>query len=508
VFLNKYRYVLLLFGVALISGLAYVYNKADALLTIVSEKPRLEAVSSAEEGVRESRAAVSLEIPFSDLVLVMKEGLTGERIKGRTKKKCYGVGFIKTCFKPKYDLTVVPGEPSVMKAAEDAFLVRLPLDIKGEVSSGGRIGNHMPISSRILLLAEGRANMLEGSECPEVVFDLDYRWLKPPKAKLKTVGNNSIKIDLTRKINPKINKKLKAYQSRLSDAFDCKEIKRRLLESAQVHSKPLGAKAGKEPLAYLDVVPKGLGFSGLDLSNEDSLKMAFMIRFDMAILSHPSNEEKPVQSADIVMESIDSEEGQIDVLLPVSLSYEKIRGKLSDHLLGYKRVISSIVPVEAGVEDIDIYPSSDYLTVGLKIKTGLLNGLIAKTSWLYFRVKPELIDKGKKLGFSTPVLTEIENDPLVDVLGFRDQLREALQRTRFDIDSSVRSMMDDLVREMEMNNATLKVDVQHGQAAFERLYPDMDALRIVFNYKAKMRAILQARNPVDNREEQGQPVGG
>ncbi len=448
---------------------------------VVGERPERQYMPGGPVEVPDSVISASMVFPFEAAVQKVRQGLEGKRFQGEKKKKCWGVGPLKTCLKPNWDLVVESGNPEFAKLDEESFVAKLPMRIFGEVNSGGRALNGMELEARLILLLESRF-ALRDDDCPDFSARLDYRWVKKPRAKYETKVK-TFKIGLTDMVNKAIDKEIAKTEQKLREAFDCERIRAELTRSS---AKPVSGSLGQS--LFMVYQPKAFGLSGYRLS-DDQLEMAIQVRSALAVSPDPQVLGEPKRKVEA--ERIDADQGRIEIHIPIDLPYVLLEQRLRQSLIeNTDGELDKPLGPDMRVERVEVYPSSERLVIGIKVVVATLKGLLEKSAWVYLSVTPELSADGKRLTLSSPELVSVAKSSAVDVLGLRQDVDAVVRKTRQDIDQSIRRALDEQLGQIK----GIEVDWQHEAARISDLALLEDRHRFVFHLSGDVRLRLAAEH--------------
>ena len=435
---------------------------------VIGEQPKLQFSPADPVEVKDSVISAALVFRFDTVAERIREQLDGKRIKGEGKKGCFGAGFIKTCWKPSWNLLVEAEDPKLMKLDESSFAITLPMRISGKISSGGRAFNGMQIDARTLWLVETSFSVRDNG-CPDFMAQVDYRWAKKPRAKYKT-KIATFKIDLTDDLNKKLGKEIRNLERKITEAFECERIQTQLTRNA---AKPIGTSSGT-PL-YMVYRPEAFGLSGYQLT-DDRMEMALQMNLALAISSDPKLFGDA--DAEIVGKRIDANEGKVRINLPVEIPYRELEDRLTKSLIKKTGEVDSpsLMP-SMKVVDAKVYPAGDRLAIGLKVAVSSLFGIVEKSAWVYMTIIPELSADGKYLTLSSPEMISIAKSSAVDLLELRDEVNSVMRTSRQDIDQSIRHALETQLTKTE----GIKGRWSHGRARITDLELTEGSLRFVIH---------------------------
>jgi hypothetical protein len=257
------------------------------------------------------------------------------------------------------------------------FRVRANCDVDGFVDRGSislygrgdRIVGSVPIfgsiegqganrfTSRIHGEAEGRA-MVEVEARPKLRKDwsLDlnfsdaYHWSEPPI--LHVLGRN---IALTKYAEPSIRKQVGRIRSRTQETERRLDLHDKATKAWEQAFEPI--QISQDPQVWLQITPASAAFAGVHANAKDisgSLELTGTVQ---TLVGQAPSAVTPTPLPPLGSDV--SQPGTFDVLLPVRVSYDALRDK----------IMQTVAATKAGavVKEIQIYPSSGKLAIGVRV---------------------------------------------------------------------------------------------------------------------------------------------
>jgi hypothetical protein len=211
-------------------------------------------------------------------------------------------------------------------------------------------------TSRIHGDAEGRA-MVEVESHPKISkdwsvdlnFSDSFHWTESPV--LHVFGRD---ISLTKYAEPAIRKQLVRIRARIQEAARRLDLRDKAAKAWEQAFQPV--QISLDPPVWLQIIPASAAFAGVHADAKDlsgSLELTGAVETLIGqIPSVAKPTPLPALGDDV------SQPGAFDVLLPVRVSYDALRGKLMQVVAA-----SSAAPI---VKEIEIYPSSGRLVIGVR----------------------------------------------------------------------------------------------------------------------------------------------
>src|SRR5277367_1576724 len=213
------------------------------------------------------------------------------------------------------------------------------------------------LTSRIHGDAEGRA-MVEVESRPRLTkdwsvdlnFSDSFHWTEPPV--LHVIGRD---ISLTKYAEPSIRRQLGRVRAQAQEAARRLDLHGKAAKAWEEAFQPV--QISQDPPVWLQITPASAAFAGVHASAKDlsgSLELTGTVQTlvgqaPAAVTATPF----PPLGDDA------SQPGTFDVLLPVRVSYDALRGK----------IMQTVTATKAGpiVKEIQIYPSSGKLVIGVRV---------------------------------------------------------------------------------------------------------------------------------------------
>jgi len=467
--MNKERLAFLVVCLIAGAGGLWFYFGDDSV--IVGERPEEMFSATGAMRAKESTISVALVFPFDEIASRLEQKIN-KKYKGSGKKECKKLLVAKTCWRPSWDLNLSARNINVKKLDAENFSIRALIDVSGEISTGARVGNHMPFHASMDWVLDSRFSMKEDG-CPEFDAEIDYHWVKKPKVRYRIIKGVDVTIRIADFTDDKIREMIGQFKKRVEESLGCDAIRSKLLE-ASAKKTPLLAHMGAGSRLYLSHEVVAAGFSGYHV-DEDRVSLALQVRLNLAV-SPDAGMSGMVQGNEMVFKRIEPDEGSINLHMAVEIPYgiieellkKETAGKYLDFGSGFAKIL---------VQDVEVYPSGEYIALGLKVSIKGIAGLIANNALVYMRVQPLMDENGKKITPSSPELISVSNNPVVDLIGLRGLVDEALQKSKRDIDQILQQKIAKSASEMD----NVEFDWVHKEASVSDIALAENGLRFVFN---------------------------
>ena len=248
----------------------------------------------------------------------------------------------------------------------DGFVDRGPLSLYGR---GDRIVGSVPVfgsiegqganrfTARIHGDAEGRATVeveahpkLRKDWSVDLNFSDSYHWSEPPI--LHVLGRE---IALTKYAEPSIRKQLERIRSHAQEAERRLDLHDKAAKAWEQAFQPI--QISQDPPVWLQITPAGAAFAGVHAGAKD---LSGSLEFTGTAQTLVGQAPAPVTPTPLPPLGNDvGEPGTFDVLLPVRVNYDALRD----------RIMQAVTASKAGaiVKEIQIYPSSGKLVIGVRV---------------------------------------------------------------------------------------------------------------------------------------------
>ncbi|MDN3279431.1 DUF4403 family protein [Frankia sp. RB7] len=227
-------------------------------------------------------------------------------------------------------------------------------------------------------------------------LDLDFsdgfRWSEPPV--LRVMGRE---IPLAKYAEPRIRSELGAVRSRALAAVRRLDLHDKAATAWRHAFEPI--ELSDSPAIWLQMVPQGVAFAGMQAGSR-TLRGSIELSGTAQTVIGQNPPAVTATELPPLGESVNSP-GTFDVILPVRIGYDVLKDRLM-------QAIQAMPPVAGlAVRDIDIYPSSGKLVVGLRVAGTAGTGPDAG-QWVYLTGAVQVDADGRMIRLSS--LDVITND--------------------------------------------------------------------------------------------------
>lgn len=159
-------------------------------------------------------------------------------------------------------------------------------------------------------------------------------------------------ISLTRYAEPKIREQLAGVRVRVAEAARRLDLRAKAAHAWREACEPIQISED----AWLQFVPQSAAFAGVHANNQIVWGVLEYAGVAQTFIGGQLPEAKPTQLPPLGTDV--GAPGSFDMLLPIHIGYETIKARISD-----------VLKAESAVREVQVYPSSGKLVVGLRIST-------------------------------------------------------------------------------------------------------------------------------------------
>jgi len=238
-----------------------------------------------------------------------------------------------------------------------------------------------------------------------------FHWSEQPY--LHVLGRE---VDLAPYVEPNIRKQLDRIRSRALEAARALDLHGKAEAAWRRAFEPI--KLAEDPPVWLQLTPQSAAFAGVRAD-------AKVLRgsLELAGSAETAVGQPPPAVMVTALPPLSTEvagPGTFDVILPIRIGYETLREKIS-------QAIAAVPAQDTSVREVQVYPSSGKLVIGLRIAKSSDNDPNAG-QWTYLSTTPKLDTNNKTVG-----LAEID----VGVAGDDSQIASTVQQLTAQLKSAV-----------------------------------------------------------------------
>ncbi len=274
----------------------------------------------------------------------------------------------------------VYGAFSIYGAAEGQGANRFTARIRGETEA------------RATIEAEARPQLRKDWSL-ELSFSDAFRWSEPPY--LHVLGRE---VALAPYVEPRIRDQLAGVRSRALAAARRLDLHDKAAKAWSHAFEPI--KLAEEPPVWLQLAPQSAAFAGVRADDK-----VLSGSLELSGSAETSIGQQPPAMAATPLPALGSdvtEPGAFDVILPVRIGYDLIKDKLS-------QAIAAAPPHDVSVREVQVYPSSGKLVIGLRIAKATDTDPAAG-GWVYLSASPKANAQSQSVGLPDLEVTEAIDD--------------------------------------------------------------------------------------------------
>ena len=368
------------------------------------------------------------------------------------------------CQDVDYRVAIHRDGPVAISLAPSGAALRLsvPISVSGEAGFSGDVAKALALDRKsfrgsILAFADVTAD-LGGDWCPKVQVTPDFIWRD--KAQLEVAGKVWINIDGT--AGPKLKDALSDAARKIPEAINCDQFKASVAPLWHAYSWPINN--GKDVLAYLNLTPMTVGFSGLAFQS-DSIRTAIALGASTEVTTVPVGAEKQTAALPSI-ERVPATSDKLSLAVPLRAGYEELQAALG-HLMDGQDFAGDTPAGKARVrvKQVTVYPAGTRLVVGLQFAAHFENRIADVDGWVYVAAEPWLDESTQTLKLRNISYTRDLDSKLWSVLSaiFRGPIQTALeQKAYLDLREPIKAlrarMKSDLASEANKQGIAIALD--------------------------------------------------
>lgn len=357
------------------------------------------------------------------------------------------IGTKRACADYQWNATVQKDGALALSKAESRLRVSQNIHISGKAGLNGTLAELFSISGKSVDVKVAAvmdvAARLDKAWCPVVSVTPVGTWVKD--AKVEIIGENClgplricvgpVNVSITEPLNAELDKHRKDMESAASAALSCDQIKSGVAPHWRAYAIKI-ERASQTPL-YLNIEPKSAGFSGL-LPEADRLRVVLRVAAQTTISS------SPIATSNFPLPALDeaaADHGTLAVSLQAAVPYALIKEELSAAIKG--KVFHAETPagaIDVKVNEVDVYPSSAAIVVGLRIAAKTPKSWLNTSGWIFVSGQPSLAKDRHVLKVENVAFSSILDKKLWSVAQalFEGQILDALRaRSSYDFSGEI-----------------------------------------------------------------------
>lgn len=388
------------------------------------------------------------------------------------------------CVGTHYSINVSRSASAVLEPVDQQTIrISFPIDVSGQGGFRGTLADMSGLDAKNF-----RASMRVWADvtprisedwCPILDLSVGYSWNDSPKVEIVS----GVWVDIKSQVEDAINGQLPQLVSSARNVVECGNFRNRIADSFRTKSVPISGANGQT--AYLNIVPKDVGFSGLIVDGGD-LKVAATLDADASISTSAIKEEPYVLPK---LKTIAPSAPRLVIKLPIRAPYSVIKQAVASQMIGKK--FSESTPLgqaSVAINDIDVYPSGDKLVVGLHI-SARAPGKVADTQGVVYVFATPFVANGNKVVLHGIGFSEVlDNDfwKWASVI-FEGRIIKELERNSvFDLSSQIAASQNDIAEKLKSVSPGLSAEIVNPKLALGRLVAAKDEVAAEVIYEASI----------------------
>lgn len=236
-------------------------------------------------------------------------------------------------------------------------------------------------------------------------FSDSFRWSEPPV--MRVLGRE---ISLTKYAEPRIRSQMAKIRTRANAAARSLDLKGKAAAAWRRAFEPIAI--SDSPPLWLQLTPQAVSFAGV---SADAKVLRGSLELRGSAMTVAGDQPPTIEAPPLPPLGSDvSAPGQFDVILPVRIGYDVLKQKLSD--------ILAAAPIAGhAVRDLDIYPSSGKLIIGLRI--GKASEEPSTEKWLYLSAGVIVAADGHSVALSDLAVVTPDDQLAVLISNLQDKAR-------------------------------------------------------------------------------------
>ncbi|KIX20185.1 hypothetical protein SY27_13635 [Flavobacterium sp. 316] len=315
----------------------------------------------------------------------------------------------------------------------DILRIIIPLDITGSVGFTGEGAqlfslDKKNVKAKIDFYVDTKISF-NPNWCPLVESKISHKWISDPK--IEIVGG--IWLNLKLPANNVLKNKEKEIEKEIATKIECE----RLITEIKKWVKPSSLQlTNLSDHLYLNVNPQKFYLSDL-MIDESNLNIKFATKLLTGISTKKLYNDEPYELSNL--EKYAFEKNLIALTVPISIQYKTLQNILNLQLKKEGLNFSND-KAKIEVEEFEIYPSGENITIGVKLTAKIKGNILSTKGKVYLSAKPVIDNKQfelENISFST-----VLDNELYPILGtiFKNKL------TRFISSKTKRDLKDDFTK--------------------------------------------------------------
>ncbi|WP_234831177.1 DUF4403 family protein [Rhodopseudomonas palustris] len=296
-------------------------------------------------------------------------------------------------------------------------------------------------------------------------FSDRFSWSEPPV--MRVLGRE---ISLTKYAEPRIRSQLAKIRSRANAAARSLDLKGKAAAAWRHAFDPIAL--SDTPPVWLQLTPQAVSFAGV---SADSKVLRGSLELRGSAMTTVGQQPPAVEAAPLPpLGNEVSAPGELDVILPVRIGYDVLKQKLSD--------ILAATPIAGlAVRDLDIYPSSGKLIIGLRLDKP--SDEPATENWVYVSAGVVVAADGQSVALSDLAVITPNDQLALLITNLQD-------KARIDFGPAYQNLLkaanDKLNRPLQNG---FRLEGHLASAKLEKLYLPADGVVVAMRATGRLRIL-------------------
>lgn len=366
--------------------------------------------------------------------------------------------------------------------AGDHVRISVPISATGQAGFTGDVAKALALDKKnfrgaLNAFADIRLD-LGRDWCPNLALSADFNWTN--KAEFEIVHKWWINID--GQVGPKLKELIQDAVADLRKKLTCDDVKKAVKPHWRPYSFPISVPGSSEPLAFVNLIPLTIGFSGVQYQTE-ALSIALGIEANTEVATTSAAvKEKGFELPPL--ERIPVMANQLNITIPVRVGYDAAVAAWS--VLLKDKTFTATTPagdVKLTIDKIALYPSVGQLAFAMHFTAKIGSRILDTSGWVYLVADPALDTANQILRVKNVTFTrELDND-LWSVLSavFSSQIKQFIEeRAAYDLKPDIAKLRAQLNAQLAEMKKTQKVavDLRTGFVGLKQVNVAQQALEI------------------------------
>ncbi len=288
-----------------------------------------------------------------------------------------------------------------------------------------------------------------------------FRWTEPP-----TLAILGFRINLERYVEPRIRSELARVKSNVEAGARALGIRGKA--EAAWREAFAAIKIADAPELWLRTTPQSIAFSGVRAAGR-VLEGAVEITGTTETVAGPGPAAPtPTPLPQLAREV--AQPGRFEIIVPLTIGYDAVRQKV-------REAFAAVAPGGLALQDVEAYPSSGRLIVGLRVAAA--SGAAGAGEWVYLAVTPRADTDTQMLQLADPAVASGIVPPFAEPLRDAGTLQALGQQLRLRYQTDVQAMMASANAQLTRPLANgLRSEGQLTTVAVSRIFLLEDRLRV------------------------------